>query len=215
MAIPEIFRSRKFIFVFSALIFAIVIIALFSNLYVNSFKKYIVTNTVTDHKTDIGLVFGSGVNIEGKPYKQLEARLDSAAEALKNGFVQKLILSGDNRFENYNEPDAMINYLVNEKKIDRSKLQPDYGGRSTYESCERAAKIFQVKKILLFTADSHLPRAIFTCRSFGIESFGVGNDIEANNATRREFLARVKAMFNVYIYGEKSLLGDPIPLLPN
>jgi vancomycin permeability regulator SanA len=184
----------------------------FSNLYVDSFKKYIVTDTVADHTMEVGLVFGSGINIEGKPYKQLEARLDSAAKALKNGVVQKLILSGDNRFENYNEPDAMINYLVDQKNIERSKLQADYGGRSTYESCERAAKIFQVDKLLLFSSNSHLPRAIFTCRSFGIESYGVGNSVEANNATRREFLARVKSMFNVYVYGERSVLGDPIPL---
>jgi len=203
---------RKIWFGFCIIILSVVFFVIFSNIYISTFTKYIVTDSIPNYSSEVGLVFGSGITIKGRPYKELEARLDSAAEALKNGVVNKLILSGDNRFENYNEPDAMINYLVDVKNIDRDKLQPDYAGRSTYESCERASKVFQVRKIILFSANSHLPRALFTCRSFGIESYGVGNNVEASNATRREFLAKAKSVFNVYIYGEKSILGDPIPL---
>lgn len=210
---PSNFRHKRTIIVILSLVFLFVFgTIVFCNIYVGSFRKYILKNPNIENYAKIGIIFGSGVDNEGRPYKELQARLDSAAEALEMGIVERLIVSGDNRFLNYNEPIAMTKYLVEEKGIDESKIQPDYAGRSTYETCERAAKIFSVKKAILFSANSHLSRAIFTCRSFGIESYGIGNNAEANNATRRELLAKVKSMFNVYIYGEKTILGDPIEI---
>ncbi len=174
-------------------------------------SKYI-TEIDSDVATKVGIVFGAGITAEGKPFKELEARLDSAAQAINFGQIEYILVSGDNRFESYNEPDAMKRYLTDKKGIDETKIFPDYAGRSTYETCERAKKIFEVENAILFSATSHLPRAIYTCRTFGIESYGIGNDVEANNATRRELLARSKALFNIYVYGERTVLGDPIPI---
>lgn len=184
---------------------------LLSTLIFGQMNRYIF-RIETSEKIDVGIVFGAGITPDGKPYKELQARLDVAADALEAGIVKKLILSGDNRFLNYNEPDAMKDYLVSKRSLPEDSLQVDYAGRSTYETCERASKIFSVKKAILFSASSHLPRAIYTCRSFGIESYGIGNDVEANNATRRELIARLKALFNIYIKGENTLLGEPIDL---
>lgn len=160
----------------------------------------------------IGMVLGAGITHEGKPFKELQARLDVGAEALQKGYVDKLLLSGDNRFDDYDEPSAMVNYLVKVKGIDPQKLQADFAGRSTYESCERASKVFQQKRLIIISAESHLPRAIYLCRHFGIESYGLASQLEANNSTRREALARVKAVLNIYIKGEPSVLGDHINL---
>ena len=190
-----------------------VMIILFNYIYVGSNQKYVIKAldrlTVTKQIRD-GIVFGAGITKDGRPYKELQGRLDSAADALQAGMVKKLILSGDNRFPYYNEPDAMKNYLVNVRHIPTAQLQTDYAGRSTYETCERAKKIFGLDQAILFSASSHLPRAIFTCRKFGVESYGVAAGANANNAFRREFLARSKAMFNIYIYGEKTILGPKI-----
>lgn len=209
---PNKGRSHKKIILLSTAsgLFLICLVVIASFLFVKSYDKYIVAD-LSENKADIGIVFGSGVSPNGKPFKELQARLDDAAEQIQNGSLDKLILSGDNRVENYNEPVAMYNYMV-EIGVDEKHLQPDFAGRSTYETCERASKIFGVEKAVLFSANSHLARAIFTCRSFGIESYGIGNDTEADNSTRRELLANVKAMFNVYIYGEKTILGDPVDL---
>lgn len=204
--------ATKYGFIFASLMLIFATFLVIANLYIYSFSRFIITDGETNNfKVKVGIVFGSGITNDGKPYKELASRLDIAHGALKNGVVEKLILSGDNRFNNYNEPDAMINYLV-DKGVDKNLLQPDYAGRSTYESCERASKIFGIKQAILFSAKSHLPRAIFTCRSFGIESFGIGSNKEANNAFRRELIAKPKAMFNVYIWGEETLLGDPISI---
>ncbi|HET7302764.1 MAG TPA: ElyC/SanA/YdcF family protein [Candidatus Saccharimonadales bacterium] len=159
----------------------------------------------------VGLVLGAGITPDGTPYKELRSRLDTAAAALQSGTVQKLLLSGDNRFKNYNEPEAMKEYLVTQKHISASQLQLDYAGRSTYESCQRAKQIFGLDRTIIFSAQSHLPRAIFLCRHFGVTAYGIASHIEANNHVRREALAGVKAFINAYIKGEPTVLGPPIP----
>lgn len=174
-------------------------------------NKYVLNPGSRRHER-VGIVLGAGINKDGKPFKELQARLDTAAQALDGGQVDKLLLSGDNRFENYNEPDAMVDYLVAEKHISRDKLQTDYAGRSTYESCERAAKVFGLKKAIIISAPTHLPRAIYLCRHFGIEAYGISSGEDANNGKRRELQANVKAIFNVYIYGERTVIGPPLKL---
>ncbi len=182
-----------------------------SNRVIASQARYILKPGEIRH-TRVGLVLGAGVNKDGKPFRELQARLDSAADAINEGHVDKLVLSGDNRFDHYNEPDAMIKYLKEVKKVENSKLQADYAGRSTYESCERAAKIFNLKEITIFSAESHLPRAIYLCRHFGIDAYGISSQVEANNSRRRELLARVKAVYNVYVRSENTVLGQPIDI---
>jgi vancomycin permeability regulator SanA len=164
----------------------------------------------------VGIVFGGGV-ADGSPLPLLKNRLDAGYDLISKGQTKKLILSGDNRFENYNEPLAMYNYLTEEKGVDPEMLQVDYAGRSTYETCERAKKVFGVNKAVLVTDSTHLPRALFLCQHFGIESIGLIS-ADSNPAGlrlgkwTREILARQKAIFNAYIYGEKTILGEPINL---
>ncbi len=178
---------------------------------ISGYQQYVLLPD--DHRqVKVGLVLGAGVARNGKPFKELEARLDSAADALQTGQVQRLVVSGDNRFVDYNEPQVMKDYLVDVKHISADLIQPDYAGRSTYESCERAATIFGLKQTIIFSAGSHLPRAIFLCRHFGIQTYGISSGVEANNSGRREPLARVKAVYNVYIHGEPTVLGPKIPL---
>jgi vancomycin permeability regulator SanA len=171
--------------------------------------KYILDPNSRHHER-VGIVLGAGITKDGRPFKELQARLDIAARALDDGQVDKLLLSGDNRFKKYNEPDAMIKYLVTQKHVARNKLQPDYAGRSTYESCERASKVFGLKSAIIVSAPTHLPRAIYLCRHFGIEAYGISSGEDANNGKRRELQANVKAVFNVYVYGEHTVPGTPI-----
>lgn len=192
-------------------ILVVVVVLKGSYVLISANSKFILSKEkISEQNITTGLILGAGVAKNGKPYKELQARLDSAADNLSKGSVKKLILSGDNRVKKYNEPAAMQKYLIEQRHVAQDKLVMDYAGRSTYESCERAAKVFGQKKLIIFSAESHLPRAIYLCRHFGIESFGVPSGIEANNSTRREILARTKAIINVYFHGEKTVLGPPI-----
>lgn len=193
---------------------AVLGIALISTRTISAYERYVLRDqsAMHAHRTSTGLVLGAGITKDGKPYSELRFRLDVAADALQAGYVDKLIVSGDNRFTGYDEPTAMKRYLVDERDIPADKIQPDFAGRSTYESCERAAKVFELDRVILFSAGSHLPRAIYLCRHFGVEAYGIASTAEASNAGRREAMARVKALFNVYVRGEKTILGSPIPM---
>jgi vancomycin permeability regulator SanA len=165
---------------------------------------------------NIGIVFGGGVT-DNEPRPLLKERLDTAKELLDNSTVNFLILSGDNRTLNYNEPAVMYDYLVNDLGVDPDKLQMDFAGRSTYETCERASKIFGVQEAILVSESTHLPRAAYLCRHFGIDAYGAKSDGEASSGLRvgqrwREILARSKAILNVYFIGENTILGDPIKI---
>lgn len=163
----------------------------------------------------VGIVFGGGLR-NGKPLPLLEERLDTSKKLLDAGYVKKLILSGDNRTEDYNEPIAMYNYLV-AKGVNPDVLQLDQAGRSTYETCERAKKIFHLSKAILVSEATHLPRASYLCKSFAVDTIGVKSEGKTaqglyKSQRWREILARDKALFNVYFIGEKTVLGEPIDL---
>lgn len=74
----------------------------------------------------------------------LRDRVDTAIALYDAGQVQKLIMSGDNRVVEYNEPQAMMNYAI-ARGVPEEDIQPDYGGRRTYDTCYRAKEIFQVE----------------------------------------------------------------------
>lgn len=210
--LPKQVRLRKYTSVTAIVLLAsIIAVAIMSHFAIEPYKNRIVS--LDDAQPNkIGIVLGAGVNGKGQPYDELKARLDVAAQAHKQGTVKILLLSGDNRFVDYNEPQAMEDYLIDYHSLPLEALAKDYAGRSTYESCERASKIFDVKEAIIFSAQSHLPRAIYLCEHFGITSHGIPSGVEANNYWRREPLARIKALYNVYIKGEDTVLGEKIPL---
>lgn len=164
---------------------------------------------------DVAIVFGGGVGDDG-PLPLLKERLDTAKKLLDLGYVKMLILSGDNRTEMYNEPTAMYDYLLNQG-VSRNQMQEDFAGRSTYETCERAKKIFGLDNAVLISEETHLPRARFLCEHFGVKTFGLISEGTATSGLKigqnwREILARNKAILNVYLIGEETILGDPIQL---
>jgi len=112
------------------------------------------------HQT-VGIVLGRR-RPKRQAYRELQARLDVAAQAVYDGQVDKLILSGDNRFQNYNEPAVMQQYLLTVKHIPASKLQPDYAGRDTYHRANALPKSLASNK-QLSTALIRICRGPYFC----------------------------------------------------
>ncbi len=134
----------------------------------------------------VGLVLGAQVYPDGTPSPFLAARLDLAKQLFDAGKVQVLLVSGDNMAPEYNEPDAMRDYLI-DAGVPADKVVADYAGFDTYDSCARAKRIFGVSKLIMVTQAYHLPRAVATCRALGVDATGVGDDTSRQyvNAWRR------------------------------
>jgi len=214
-------KKKTWVACFAVLFVCLAILA--SYVIVGSMNSQIVSaqsalNTIPK-KSRVGIVFGGGIGVDGVPTPLVQERLDAAQKLLDDGVVERLILSGDNRFVNYNEPAAMRDYLISTYDTSPVLLQEDFAGRSTYETCERANKVFGLSEAVLVSQETHLPRAVFLCEHFGVDSHGVIADGPASRSqsggqTVREVLARTKAVFNAYLIGEQTLLGDPIELSP-
>ena len=123
----------------------------------------------------VGLVLGAQVYPDGTPSPFLAARLDLAKQLFDAGKVQVLLVSGDNMAPEYNEPDAMRDYLI-AAGVPADKVVADYAGFDTYDSCARAKRVFGVSKLIMVSQSYHLPRAIATCRALGVDTAGVGDD---------------------------------------
>lgn len=165
----------------------------------------------------VAIVFGARVYSNGYLSGMLRDRVDTAIDLYKAGKVQKLLVSGDNRFANYNEPGAMMAYAI-AHGVTPADIQPDYGGRRTYDTCYRAQAIFQVQEAILVTQAFHLPRALYLCDQLGIKTSGVVADRQLYRASAlvwsetRELPALLAALFDVIRHAPPPVMGAPIPI---
>jgi len=124
----------------------------------------------------VAIIFGAGLRRDGTPTAILRDRVETGASLYLHGKVEKLLMSGDNSVEYYNEPEAMRQYAIS-LGVPSEDIVLDYAGRRTYDTCFRAKAIFGLKSALLVTQKFHLPRALFLCNMLGLTASGV----EANN----------------------------------
>ncbi len=165
----------------------------------------------------VAIVFGAGLYGDGSAGPVLRDRVETAVNLYQQGKVDKLLMSGDNRFVNYNEPAAMRQYALDLGVPDKD-IVLDYAGRRTYDTCYRASTIFEVQSAILVTQAFHLPRALFLCNSFGIESIGTESDnLYFRKISRliwhtRELFATLQSVFDVYLLKPLPVLGNPEPI---
>lgn len=163
------------------------------------------------------IVFGAGLLRDGSAGPVLRDRVQTAAALYQAGKVEKLLMSGDNRFVNYNEPEAMRQYALR-LGIPDEDIVLDYAGRRTYDTCYRARAIFGLSSAILVTQSFHLPRAIFLCNALGVESVGAKADnLYFLKRSRlywnfREFFAIPQALLDVYWLKPLPVLGAPEPI---
>ncbi len=121
------------------------------------------------------LVLGAGVIPDNSPSDILYDRLKAAATLYSLGKVKKIIVSGDNRIEKYNEPEVMKQTLVS-LGVPSTAIQPDFAGRRTYDSCYRLKSIFEQKDTVVVTQSFHILRAVFICNQLGVITDGFVSD---------------------------------------
>ena len=167
----------------------------------------------------VAIVFGAGLWRDGSPTPVLRDRVAMAASLYFAGKVEKLLMSGDNSFVNYNEPAAMHAYAL-ELGVPDQAIVLDYAGRRTYDTCYRARDIFGVRQAILITQSFHLPRAIFLCEAMGVSAVGVPADLRQYRRSSllywnlRELPATLTALWQVFITHPQPVLGNPEPIFP-
>ncbi len=166
----------------------------------------------------VAIVFGAQVLRNGNPSTALKERVATAADLYHAGKVEKLLMSGDNRFVDYNEPQAMRDYATS-LGVPVEAVVLDYAGRRTYDTCYRARDIFEVHEAILVTSDYHQPRAVYVCNALGVKAIGVSAQRRFALSRRylawmqvREFPATLLALWDVHASHPIPVLGEPEPI---
>lgn len=163
------------------------------------------------------VVFGAGLLHDGTPSPVLKDRVATAVGLYQAGKVEKILMSGDNRFVDYNEPAAMKEYAISMGVLEDA-IVLDYAGRRTYDTCYRAKEIFGLQEAILVTQRYHLPRALFTCQGMGISVNGVAADLRQYHThslrfwSLRELPATLVAVWQVWVSHPLPVLGNPEPI---
>lgn len=163
------------------------------------------------------VVFGAGLLHDGTPSPVLKDRVATAVGLYQAGKVEKILMSGDNRFVDYNEPAAMKEYAISMGVLEDA-IVLDYAGRRTYDTCYRAKEIFGLQEAILVTQRYHLPRALFTCQGMGISVNGVAADLRQYHThslrfwSLRELPATLVAVWQVWVSHPLPILGSPEPI---
>jgi len=180
-----------------------------------TYRDRVYSQAATVPARPLAIVFGAGYWPGGRLSDALADRMEAAIALYRAGTVNKLLLTGDNRFEDYNEPAAMAAY-AEARGVPREDLVLDYAGRRTYDSCYRAGAIFGVESAVLVTQGFHLPRALFTCDRLGVEVVGLVADrqayVRAVWYNLREVFALSRAWLDLMLLKPQPVLGDPIPV---
>ena len=143
-------------------------------------------------------------------------RIEAAAELFRAGKVRHFILSGDNHRQGYDEPTDMKNALM-AQGVPASAITLDYAGFRTLDSVVRAKEVFGQTRLVVVSEPFHNARALFLCCRWGIDAVAFNAKPVSTRVSRwvrlREYLARVKAVIDLYVFPKQPrFLGEKVSL---
>lgn len=178
-------------------------------------KRILSAKDAKEIQADCILVLGCGVRPDGSPSLMLRDRLETAVALYEMGASDRLLASGDHGQKEYDEVNAMKEYIL-ARGIPSEAVFMDHAGFSTYDSVYRAGGVFQAKKILIVSQNYHLPRALYIAERLGLDAYGVSaQDVRYGGQgyrDLREKIARAKDFFAAWIQPEPQYLGEAIPV---
>lgn len=176
-----------------------VLIIIGINIYINYKAKDYLYDTISQvsHNT-YALVLGtSKYVIGGGKNSYFEGRIDAAAQLYRAKKIDTIIVSGDNREANYNEPKRMKQALM-ELGVPEAIILEDKSGSKTDFSIRNFKNKYPEESVIIVTQKFHNERAVYTARKKGINAVGYNAmDVGFNRDKKthiREWFAKVKAM---------------------
>jgi vancomycin permeability regulator SanA len=191
------------------------------NLHVHSYTDQKLQTSITEIPVEepprVAIVFGAGVRSDGSPKDALYDRIVTAVELYRAGRVRKLLMSGDNPTQQYDEPTAMKQTAM-QLGVPESDIVLDFAGRRTYDTCYRAKEIFEVRKAILVTQEFHQARSLYLCNNLGVDSVGITANrrkyLGENYWAFREFFSIFSAWFEMNFLPFEPVKGEKEPIQP-
>jgi SanA protein len=165
---------------------------------------------------EAALVLGAQVYTNGKPSIMLADRVHAAEALYRAGKVKKILVSGDHGRWSYDEPGTMRKMLLADG-IPARDIFTDHAGFDTWDSAQRARRVFDVRSAVVVTQRFHMARALFDARRAGLHVTGFIADRRGYGRVMykleaREAVARVKAVGDAVVGAGPKFLGAQIPI---
>jgi SanA protein len=162
------------------------------------------------------LVLGAQVYRDGRPSIMLRDRVNAAADLYRAGRVDKLLLSGDHSRVDYDEVGTMRRLLL-DQGIPAHDIFTDHAGFDTWDSAQRARRVFDVSSAVVVTQGFHMARALYDARRAGLQATGFVADRRQYGKIMgklrvREAAARVKTLGDALTGADPRFLGTEIPI---
>lgn len=139
-------------------------------------EKKFITDIPVKNFSKIAVVYGAGLRKDGSATQILKDRVSKAVSLYKDGFVEKLLLTGAGHSRHGNEVAAMENYAL-ELGVDSQDLLLDGKGNRSIDSCFHIKSKFGFQKAYLVTQYFHLPRTLLLAKSINIDCLGIPSNL--------------------------------------
>ena len=190
---------------------------LYSNIRIDKNSKGNLYDTVSDvPHYHTALVLGtSPIGRNGGPNLFFLSRIDATVKLYEAGKIDRILVSGDNRKEEYNEPEEMKKALV-DKGIPEEIIFLDYAGFRTLDSVVRAKEVFGQSEFIVVSQKFHNERAVFIAGKKGIKAVGFNAaDVPGRYGFIthvREWGARCKVFLDLLSGKKPHFLGEPVDI---
>jgi SanA protein len=209
--------KRKFLLVTATFVWLLMAVIFLSNYVVVTKTSALVYDNIESVPYNrVGLLLGTS-KYTAKNYQNqyFVNRIRAAAELYHAGKIEYILISGDNRYEYYNEPQMMQEDLI-ELGVPKEKIFLDYAGFRTLDSVIRAKKVFGLKRFTVISQRFHNERALFIAQNNGLNAVGYNaKDVSKNYGFKtnlREKFARVKVVLDMMTGKEPKFLGEQIEI---
>lgn len=201
-----VFKKILKLLIYSSL--SILLIVTICNMVVfNSTKNQLYNDVKSIPKTKVGIVLGTSRLLRnGTKNLYFSYRINAAKLLFESKKVSYLILSGDNRVDEYNEPKDMHDALI-ALGVPDSCLILDYAGLRTFDSMVRSKEVFGQDSIIVISQEFHNARAVYISNKIGLTAFGFNaQKVTTQQAVKikfREYFSRTKCILDLYILNTK------------
>ncbi len=151
------------------------------------------------HKSDLAVVLGNKVELNGQPSARLQARLDKTIELYHQGWFSQILVSGGVDNMGVDEAKAMKQYLI-DRGLPPDQIHLDSAGNNTYLTAQHTAQVMKshnFHSVMVISQYFHLPRTRLALNRMGIDPV---YSAHADFFESRDFYSTAREVFGYSSY---------------
>ena len=187
--------KRIIISIFLSILAIVIIIASCNMVVIHYSKDRLYDNAKDIPYKEVGLLLGTSPRTkDGHANIYYTYRVEAAVKLYKAKKIGRILISGDGREKNYDEPKYMKRDLVR-RGIPANKIILDKYGLRTYDSVIRAKDVYGYSEFTVISQKFHNERAIFLARHNDIDAIGFNAKDAPNQKGKSAKKMRIRELF--------------------